>query len=154
MDFWMIARQGLANDLPGIFSALGDLQFQYDWVITDTGLYFAPGTPDEVRNRWSWTGLLMTGLELTQHLSAGYVHFVSGGVLSAVPLGTCAEQVWNYVPSLRFSAMTAMPGSSSVSRNFPKRFENVFRRRCLPRSFTAGWKQSATQRTTEMTAPP
>lgn len=109
MDFWMIARRDLKNDLLGIFSALGNLQFRYDWVITDTGLYFAPGTPDEVRKRWSWTGLLMTGRELTQHLSAGYVYFVSGGVLSAVPPGTRAEQVWNYVPYWEIDAFDS-PG--------------------------------------------
>ncbi len=33
MDFWMIARQDLKNDLPDIFSALDNLQYQYDWVI-------------------------------------------------------------------------------------------------------------------------
>ena len=31
----MVSRQSLKNDLLDIFSALGDLQYQYDWVITD-----------------------------------------------------------------------------------------------------------------------
>ncbi len=99
MDAWIFSRNDCPNDLLGIFSALGDLQYQYDWVISDTGLYFMPDTPDEVRRRWSWTGLLMGGQELTEHLTAGYVHFVFGGILSAVPKGTRPEQVWNYTPS-------------------------------------------------------
>ena len=48
--------------------------------------------------RWQWTGLLMDGTELTAHLSAGYVHFILGGVLSAVPKGTQPSEVWNYEP--------------------------------------------------------
>ena len=35
--------------------------------------------------RWQWIGLLMTGRERTAHLSAGYVWFLDGAVLSAVP---------------------------------------------------------------------
>ena len=98
MDFWMIARQELQNDLLDIFSALDDLQYQYDWVITDHDLWYGEACPDEVKKRWQWTGLLMDGQELTEHLAAGYVHFVVGGVLSAVPKGTQPNQVWNYVP--------------------------------------------------------
>jgi hypothetical protein len=99
MDFWMIQRQELPRDLLGLFTALGDLQYQFDWVISDTDLYFLPDTPETVRKRWSWTGLLMDGRELTEHLTAGYVCFCVGGVFSAVPLGTQAEQVWDYVPA-------------------------------------------------------
>ena len=98
MDFWMLARNELPNDLMDIFSALGDLQYQYDWIISDHDLYFAPDTPDSVRERWSWTGLLMDGQELTRHLSSGYVHFVAGGILSAVPKGTIGWQVREYLP--------------------------------------------------------
>ena len=98
MDFWMIARQDLKNDLLEIFSALGDLQYQYDWVVTDHDLWYGENCPDEVRKRWQWTGLLMDGQELMEHLSAGYVRFLVGGVLSAVPKGTQPNQVWNYEP--------------------------------------------------------
>ena len=51
MDFWMIARQELPHDLLDIFSALGDLQYQYDWVITDHDLWYAESCPEEVRKR-------------------------------------------------------------------------------------------------------
>ena len=98
MDFWMIARQELPHDLLDIFSALGDLQYQYDWVITDHDLWYAESCPEEVRRRWQWTGLLMGGTELTAHLSAGHIHFILGGVLSAVPKGTQPCEVWNYEP--------------------------------------------------------
>ena len=98
MDFWMIARRVLKNDLLDIFTALDDLQYRYDWVISDTDIYFAPDTPDEVRKRWSWNSLLIDGRELAEHLSAGYVHFESGGVLSAVSKGTQPSQMWDYVP--------------------------------------------------------
>ena len=64
MDFWMIARQDLKQDLLDIFSALGNLQYQYDWVITDHGLWYGENCPDDVRKRWQWTGLLMDGREL------------------------------------------------------------------------------------------
>lgn len=98
MDFWMIARQDLKQDLLDIFSALGNLQYQYDWVISDHGLWYGENCPDDVRKRWQWTGLLMDGRELTEHLSAGYVSFLWGGVLSAVPKGTPLSQVRNYEP--------------------------------------------------------
>ena len=77
---------------------MGDLQYQYDWVITDHDLWYAENCPEEVRKRWQWTGLLMDGKELTAHLSANYVHFMQGGVLSAVPKDTQPCQVWNYEP--------------------------------------------------------
>ena len=35
----------------------------------------------------------MSGRELTEHLSAGYVWFLDGAVLSAVPLGMREEDV-------------------------------------------------------------
>ena len=98
MDFWMVARQELKNDLLDIFSALGNLQYQYDWVITDHDLWYTENCPENVRKRWQWTGLLMNGKELTEHLSSGYISFMLGGVLSAVPKGTQPCQVWNYVP--------------------------------------------------------
>lgn len=98
MDFWMAARQNLKNDLLDIFSALDDLQYQYDWVITDHDLWYAENCPEEVRKCWQWTGLLMDGVELTEHLCAGYIRFLVGGVLSAVPKGTQLDQVWNYIP--------------------------------------------------------
>ena len=94
----MIARRVLKNDLLDIFTALDDLQYRYDWVISDTDIYFAPDTPDEVRKRWSWNSLLIDGRELAEHLSAGYVHFESGGVLSAVSKGTQPSHMWDYVP--------------------------------------------------------
>ena len=40
----------------------------------------------------------MDGTELTAHLSVGHVHFILGGVLSAVPKGTQPCEVWNYEP--------------------------------------------------------
>ena len=98
MDFWMISRQELNHDLLDIFDALHDLQYQYDWVISDHDMWYGSDCPEDVKKRWNWTGLLMSGEELTEHCSAGYVHFVSGGVLSAVPLGTRPEQVWNHLP--------------------------------------------------------
>ena len=98
MDFWMIARQELKNDLLDIFSALGDLQHQYDWAITDHDLWYGENCPDEVRKRWGWTGLLMDGQELAEHLSAGYVRFLVGVVLSAVPKGIQPDQVWSCEP--------------------------------------------------------
>ena len=98
MDFWMIARQDLKNDLLDIFSALDNLQYQYDWVITDHDLWYAENCPDTVRKRWQWTGLLMDGVEFTEHLKAGYIRFCFGAVLSAVPLGARPDQVWEYVP--------------------------------------------------------
>lgn len=98
MDFWMIARKDLKNDLLDIFSALGDLQYQYDWVITDHDLWYGETCPDEVKKRWQWTGLLMDGQELTEHLAAGYVRFLVGGVLSAVPRNIQPNWVWNYEP--------------------------------------------------------
>ena len=91
-------KKKLAQGSDGNFSALGNLQYQYDWVISITDLYSAPDIPEKVRKRWSWMGLLMDGRELTEHLSSGYVHFVSGGILSAVPKDTQPEQVWDYVP--------------------------------------------------------
>ena len=98
MDFWMVSRQNLKNDLLDIFSALGDLQYQYDWVITDHDIWYAEDCPESVRKRWQWTGLLMDGAELTEHLRAGYVFFIGGGVLSAVPKETPLAQVNCYVP--------------------------------------------------------
>lgn len=98
MNFWMLPRQILRNDLLDIFSALGDLQDQYDWCITDHDLWYAENCPDEVRRRWQWTGLLLDGKKLTEHLSARYVYFVSGGILSAVPKGTQPCRLWDYMP--------------------------------------------------------
>ena len=40
----------------------------------------------------------MTGRELTEHLRAGYVWFLDGAVLSAVPLGMREEDVNLYEP--------------------------------------------------------
>ena len=39
MDAWMISRQELKHDLLDIFSGLGDLQYQIDWVISDHDLW-------------------------------------------------------------------------------------------------------------------
>lgn len=83
----MAARQNLKNDLLDIFSALDDLQYQYDWLITDHDLWYSEKCPDTVCRRWQ-TGLLMDGAELTGHLCAGYIRFLAGGVLPAVPKGT------------------------------------------------------------------
>ena len=98
MDAWMISWKELKNDLLEIFSALDGLQYQFDWVITDHDIWYGSECPEEVKKRWQWTGLLMSGKELTEHYSAGYVWFCTGGVLSAVPLGTKLEQIWNYSP--------------------------------------------------------
>ena len=73
MDFWMFDRRTLKNDLLDLFSALGDLQYRYDWVISDHDIWYAESCPDAVRKRWQWTGLLMDGAELTEHLRSGYV---------------------------------------------------------------------------------
>ncbi len=40
MDVWMLNRKTLPNDLLDIFSALGNLQAQYDWVITDHSMWY------------------------------------------------------------------------------------------------------------------
>ena len=98
MDFWMVSSRELPHGLASIFTALTDLLYQYDWVISDTNLYFLPETPEAVKKRWSWTGLLMEGQELARHLAEGYVHIVCGGVFSAVPKGTRAAQVNGYMP--------------------------------------------------------
>ena len=98
MDVWMLNRKILPNDLLDIFSALGNLQAQYDWVITDHSMWYGKNCPEAVRKRWQWTGLLMTGRELTEHLRAGCVWFLDGAVLSAVPLGTREEDVNLYEP--------------------------------------------------------
>ena len=105
MDFWMLARRDLPGDLLDIFTVLGNLQYQYDWIISDHDMYFMPDAPEEVRKRWSWTGLLMDGQELTEHLSSGYISFVSGDVLSAVLKGTQPEQVWDYEPGWEVSEL-------------------------------------------------
>ena len=98
MDVWMLNRKILPNDLLDIFSALGNLQAQYDWVITDHSMWYGKNCPEAVCKRWQWTGLLMSGRELTEHLSAGYVWFLDGAVLSAVPLGMREEDVNLYEP--------------------------------------------------------
>lgn len=97
MDFWMLERSKLEKDILTVFSALDGLQARYDWVISDTDLYFRPGAPDRIRERWQWTGLLMDGVELTRDLESGDVWFISG-ILSALPRGTRPGQVWNYLP--------------------------------------------------------
>ena len=98
MDFWMLSRRELKNDLLDIFSALDDLQYKFDWIISDHDMWYSANCPEEVKTRWQWTGLMMSGEELTKHYSLGYVWFCCGGVLSAVPKDTKIEQVWDYVP--------------------------------------------------------
>ena len=98
MDFWMFDRRSFENDLLNLFSALGDLQYEYDWVISDHEVWYAERCPDAVRTRWQWTGLLMDGAELTEHLRSGYVSFVGGGVLSAVPKGREQSRVDRFTP--------------------------------------------------------
>lgn len=98
MDVWMISRKELKNDLLDIFSALDDLQYKFDWIISDHDMWYGKNCPEEVKTRWQWTGLMMSGEELTKHYSLGYVWFCCGGVLSAVPKGTKPEQVWDYLP--------------------------------------------------------
>ena len=88
MDVWMLNRKSLPNDLLDIFSALGNLQAQYDWVITDHSMWYGKNCLEAVCKRCQRAGLLMTGRELTEHLRAGYVWFLEGAVLSAIPLGT------------------------------------------------------------------
>ena len=99
MDAWMLDRRVLKHDLLDIFAALGNLQTQYDWVITGHSMWYGKNCPEDVRAHWQWTGLLMNGQELAEHLSAGYVWFLEGAVLSAVPLGTRVEDVDRYEPS-------------------------------------------------------
>ena len=65
MDVWMLNRKILPNDLLDIFSALGNLQAQYDWVITNHSMWYGKNCPEAVCKRWQWTGLLMSGRELT-----------------------------------------------------------------------------------------
>ena len=98
MDFWVLDRRTLKRDLLDVFSALGELQYRYDWGITDHEIWYAEGCPEAIRKRWQWTGLLMDGAELTEHLHAGYVSFIGGGVLSAVPKGTKEEKINRYTP--------------------------------------------------------
>ena len=97
MDVWALKRTSLPRDLLTVLAALGDLQYRYDWVISDTDIYYRPDTPQEVKERWGWTGLLMDGAELTRHLESGYLNLISGA-FSAVPVGTRPEAVWNYLP--------------------------------------------------------
>lgn len=99
MDVWMVARKDLKNDLLDIFSALDGLQYRYDWVISDHDMWYTASCPPEVKQRWQWTGLLMSGQELTEHLRQHYVCFCFGAVLSAVPLRTQKEQVCHYTPA-------------------------------------------------------
>ena len=98
MDIWMISRRELKNDLLDIFTALNDIQFKYDWIISDHDIWYSEDCPADVKSRWQWTGLLLPGEELAAHCAAGYVHFCFGAILSAVPKGTKPEQVWDYVP--------------------------------------------------------
>ena len=91
-------RSELKHDLLTIFSALNGLQYRYDWIISNADLYLKPDTPQEIKLRWQYTGILMDGLELTRHLEAGYVHFCLGVILSAVPKGTKANAIWDYLP--------------------------------------------------------
>lgn len=98
MDVWMISRKELKKDLLEIFEAVGNLQYRFDWIVSDHNMWYSADCPEDVKKRWQWTGMLISGEELTAHCSAGYVHFCSGGVLSAVPLGTKPEQVWDYIP--------------------------------------------------------
>ena len=98
MDTWMISRKDLPHDLLDIFAALDDLQYKYDWIVSDHQLWYAPNCPEAVSNRWNWNALLISGMDMTEHLQKAYISFCFGGVLSAVPLGTKPEQVWNYVP--------------------------------------------------------
>ena len=98
MDVWMVSRKELDNDLLEILSALGELQYQFDWIVSDHDVWYSENCPDEVKKRWQWTGLLISGEELAEHYSAGYVWFCTGGVLSAVPKGTRPELVWDYLP--------------------------------------------------------
>ena len=98
MDVWMISRKELKNDLLDIFAALDDLQYKYDWVVSDHNMWYDFNCPEEVKKRWQWDGLLISGEDLTEHCSKGCVTFCFGAVLSAVPLGTKQEQVWNYTP--------------------------------------------------------
>ena len=67
MDVWMISRRELKNDLLEILSALGGLQNQYDWIISDHDMWYSENCPDDVNKRWQWTGLLMSGEELADH---------------------------------------------------------------------------------------
>ena len=100
MDFWMIDRKHLKDDLLEIFSALDNIQNKYDWIISDADIFYPQleNTPKGIMERWNWNALLISGQEMTDALSNGYVHFVAGGVLSAVPLGTKVEEVNKYVP--------------------------------------------------------
>lgn len=52
MDVWMLNRKTLPNDLLDIFSALGNLQAQYDWVITDHSMWYGKNCPEAVCKRW------------------------------------------------------------------------------------------------------
>ena len=99
MDVWMISRKELKNDLLEIFAALDDIQYKYDWIVSDhAAMWYNPWCPEEISSRWNWNALLISGEEMTEHLRKEYISFGFGGVLSAVPLDTKPEQVWDYVP--------------------------------------------------------
>lgn len=100
MDFWMINRKHLKDDLLEIFSALDNIQYKYDWIVSDVDIYYPQreNTPEEIKARWNWNALLISGQEMTDALSNSYVHFLTGGVLSAVPLGTKVKKVNKYIP--------------------------------------------------------
>ncbi len=100
MDFWMIDRKHLKDNLLEIFSALEDIQYKYDWIISDADIYYPlrENTPQKIKDRWNWNALLVSGQELTDALSNHFIHFVAGGVLSAVPLKTKVGEVNLYLP--------------------------------------------------------
>lgn len=101
MDFWMIDRSDLKNnDLLGIFSRLDNFQLDFDWIVSDADIYYLlrENTPQKIKDRWNWNALLVSGQELTDALSNDYIHFLTGGILSAVPLETKVEQVNKYIP--------------------------------------------------------
>lgn len=51
MNVWVLSREGLQNDLLEIFTALGDLQYRYDWVITGHEMWYGETCPEDVKKR-------------------------------------------------------------------------------------------------------
>jgi hypothetical protein len=78
------------SDLEDLFFSLEDVLSQYDWLISDTDLFFKPAAPQALKDRLNWTGLLMRWDELETVFYSQEWHMISG-VLSALPKGISEE---------------------------------------------------------------
>lgn len=87
----VIERRNMSSsDLEHLFFSFKDVFSQYDWLISDTDLFFQPTAPEELRDRLNWTGLLMRWTELKTVFRSREWHMISG-VLSALPNGISEE---------------------------------------------------------------